>query len=115
MRCISEEESEEIDDTLERFNNSKVTEELEEKLREPDIDEIAPSSIYHRSRKARALMGALAAYCGGLYAGGGKPHTEPSYICHYTPIKIKGTAGVYNKEKHMSRAQRKKMKSRRNK
>ena len=110
MRCISEEESEEIDDTLEHFNNRKATEELEEKLREPSIDEIAPSSIYHKSRKARALMSALAAYCSGLGHG-----QSSSYVAEYAPVNIKGPPGIYNKEKHMSRAQRKKIKSRRKK
>ena len=110
MRCISEEESEEIDDTLERFNNRKATEELEEKLREPDIDEIAPRSIYHKSRKVRALMGAFAAYGAGLHHGQSSP-----YVAEYEPVNIKGAPGIYNKEKHMSRAQRKKMKSRRKK
>lgn len=110
MRCISEEESEEIDNTLEHFNNRKATKELEEKLREPSIDEIAPSSIYHRSREARALMSAIATYSAGLH----HDHSS-SYVVEYTPVNIKGPPGTYNKEKHMSRAQRKKMKSRRNK
>lgn len=109
MRCISEEESEEINDAIDRFN-IKAAEELEEKLQEPDIDEIAPSSIYHRSRKARALIGALAVYGAGLSHGQSSP-----YVAEYTPVNIKGAPGIYNKEKHMSRAQRKKMKSRRKK
>lgn len=111
MRCISEEESEEINNTMDRFNNSEAAKEIEEKLREPDIDEIAPSSIYHKSREARALIGALAAYAAGFRHG-----QSSSYVAEYTPINIKGApGGKYNKEKHMSRAQRKKMKSRRNK
>lgn len=109
MRCISEKESEEIDESMERFNNSEASKELEEKLREPDIDETAPSSIYLRSRNARALMGALAMYGGGLI------RSRPAYVADYEPVNIKGAPGIYNKEKHMSRAQRKKMKSRRNK
>lgn len=113
MRCISEEESEEINDTMERIDiyNCKAAKELEEKLGESDIDEIAPSSIYHKSRKARALMGALAAYSAGFSHG---PSSTP-YVAEYEPVNIKGAPGIYNKEKHMSRAQRKKIKSRRKK
>lgn len=111
MRCISEEESEEINETMECFNDCKATKEIEEKLKEPDIDEIAPSSAYHRSRKARALMGAFALYGAGLH----HDQSSPPYVAEYEPVNIKGAPGKYNKEKHMSRAQRKKMKSRRNK
>lgn len=110
MRCISEEESKEINETMERFNDCKAAKELEEKLKEPDIDEITPSSMHHRSRKALALMGAFAMYGAGLSHGQSSP-----YVAEYEPVNIKGAPGKYNKEKHMSRAQRKKMKSRRNK
>lgn len=110
MRCISEEESKEINETMERFNDCKASKEIEEKLKEPDVDAIAPRSIYHKSRKVRALMGAFAAY------GAGLGHSQSSsYVAEYEPVNIKGAPGKYNKEKHMSRAQRKKMKSRRNK
>ena len=110
MRCISEEELKEINDTMERFDNCEATKEIEEKLREPDIDELAPRSMYHRSRKVRALMGAFAIYGAGLRHG-----QSSSYEVEYEPVNIKGAPGRYNKVKHMSRAQRKKMKSRRNK
>ena len=106
MRCVSEEESKEINEAMERFNAAEES----KKLKEPDIDEIVPSSIYHKSRKVRTLLGALAMYGAGLSHG-----QSSSYVAEYEPVNIKGAPGIYNKEKHMSRAQRKKMKSRRNK
>ena len=40
---------------------------------------------------------------------------QSPYVAEYEPVDIKGAPGKYNKEKHMSRAQRKKMKSRKKK
>ena len=105
MRRISEEESEEINKTMERFDAIEES----KKLKEPDIEEKPIGGYHFRKAKVRALMGALAVY------GTGLNNRRTPYVAAYTPVNIKGPPGIYNKEKHMSRAQRKKMKSRRNK
>lgn len=140
MKCFSEEEQEELDKISESMpefdpDRSKREQELITKLKEPDTDEDTTNrirgastayqqyddfafkeseeskelegSIYRRSTKrvmsTMAALGMFASSC--LGSGKRKP-----YVADYERVNIKGEPGTYNKSKHLSRAQRKRLK-----
>lgn len=112
MKCFSEEEQEELDRIQESMlemdpDRSKREQEIVEKLKEPDVESELPT-VYKRSTKrvmsTMAMLGMYASSC----LGSGK---RKSYVSDYKPVQIKGAPGVYNPEKHLSRAQRKKKKN----
>lgn len=135
MKCFSEEEQEELDKISESmseldFDKSKREQEIITKLEEPNMDEDTTNHIRgastayqqyddfafnrpKRKRSTKRVMSTLAAF-GAFTSGFSRPSKEP-YVCDYERVRIKGEPGIYDKSKHLSRAQRKRLKQRKTK
>lgn len=113
MKRFSEEEQEELDVIAEKmpeldFDRSKREQQLIAKLEEPEELESTNrySSKYKRSTKrVMSTLAALSAYASPYFGSKRKP-----YVCDYERVNIKGEPGIYDKSKHLSRAQRKRLK-----
>ena len=112
MKCFSEEEQEELKAINERMDEldpdkSEREREIITKLEEPEESEELEKSIYRRpTRRVMSTMAALGMFASScLGSGRGKP-----YVCDYERVNVKGEPGTYNKSKHLSRAQRKRLK-----
>lgn len=133
MKCFSEEEQEELDRISENmtkidFDKAKREQELVAKLEEPDVDEDTTNNVRGSSstyqqyddcafverskykRPTKRVLSTLAAF-GAFTSSCLGSEKRASYVCKYEPVHIKGAPGVYNPEKHLSRAQRKKKKN----
>lgn len=111
MKRFNEEEQEELDRISEAmsendFDKSKREQEIIKKLKEPE-EEIELPALYKRPTKR--VMSTMAAL--GMFASSCLRPVKESYVSDYKPVQIKGAPGVYNPEKHLSRAQRKKKKN----
>lgn len=114
MKCFSEEEQEELDAIAEKmpeldFDRSKREQEIITKLEEPEESESSFEHSKHK-RSTKRVMSTLAAL--GMFASSLPGTKRKSYTCGYERVNIKGEPGTYNKSKHLSRAQRKRLKQR---
>lgn len=131
MKNFSEEEQEELDKISESmpeldFDKSEREREIITKLKEPDIDEDTTnivrgaSTAYQqydgfafkeptnkRSTKKRVMSTLAALSMFSEFSGSRK---RKSYVCDFERVNIKGEPGIYDKSKHLSRAQRKRLK-----
>ena len=133
MKRFSEEEQEELDTIAEKmseldFDRSKREQEIIAKLEEPDMDEDTTNTVRGAStayqqyddfafkeptnkRSTKRVMSTLAAL--SMYAScipGCLGSKKKSYVCNWERVNIKGEPGIYDKSKHLSRAQRKRLK-----
>ena len=116
MKRFSEEEQEELDRISEAmaeidFDKSKREQEIIEKLKEPEEEIEQPAHYKRPTKRVMSTMAMLSMYASSCL-GSGK---RESYPGDFKPVRIKGAPGVYNPEKHLSRAQRKKKKNKINK
>lgn len=113
MKCFSEEEQEEIDTIVEKvseldFDKSKREQEIITKLEEPEESESSTQYSSKYKRSTRRVMSTLAAL--SMFTSSVPGSKRKSYVCDYERVNIKGEPGIYNKSKHLSRAQRKRLK-----